>query len=290
MASWEHQYLDLLKNILENGESRDDRTGVGTYSLFAPPALDIDLVDNTVPLVTTKRMPWKTIVRELLWFLEGSTDSKELEAQGITIWKGNTTRAFLDGRGLQHLPEGDIGAGYGFQWRHFGAPYVTCKTKYVDEGIDQIDGLVRGIREDPQSRRHLLTAWNPAALRDMALPPCHVLAQFYVSSDGGLSCHLYQRSADCFLGLPFNVFSYSVLTYLLAKWTGTSPKRLIVSLGDAHVYKNHAEVVREQLQRTPYKPPKLRIRDGTSLDHVTLDDMSLEDYECHDKLSGIMAV
>ena len=288
--TWETQYLDLLRHILEHGESRDDRTGVGTWSLFAPKALDIDLAGSSVPLVTTKKMPWKTIVRELLWFLRGSTDSNELEAQGVTIWKGNTTRAFLDGRGLQRLPEGDIGAGYGFQWRHFGAPYETCHSDYAEQGIDQILGLIQSIREDPHSRRHLLSAWNPAALKDMALPPCHVLAQFYVSSDGGLSCHLYQRSADCFLGLPFNVFSYSVLTHLLAKWTGTSPKRLIVSLGDAHVYKNHEGVVREQLLRTPLNPPTLKILEATSLDHVSMEDFSLEGYESYDKLSGLMAV
>jgi thymidylate synthase len=289
--TWETQYLDLLRDILDHGESRDDRTGVGTWSLFAPRALDIDLSrESVVPLVTTKKMPWKTVVRELLWFLRGSTDSRELEAQGVTIWKGNTTRTFLDGRGLMSLPEGDIGAGYGFQWRHFGAPYKTCESQYQGQGVDQITGLIESIRNDPQSRRHLLTAWNPAALKDTALPPCHVLAQFYVSSGGGLSCHLYQRSADCFLGLPFNIFSYAVLTHLLAKWTGTSPKRLVISLGDAHVYKNHVNVVREQIARTPLNAPRLRIREGTSLDSISMEDFALEDYACHDKLSGAMAV
>jgi thymidylate synthase len=284
----ERGYLDLLSEILRDGSDRRDRTGTGTRSVFGR-QLRFDLSDHRVPAVTTKKLAWKTCIEELLWFLRGSTDSTEL---GSKIWEGNTTRAFLDARGLADLPEGDIGAGYGFQWRHFGAEYKTCKDAYDGEGFDQIKYVERLIREEPTSRRIVMTAWNPAALDRMALPPCHVLAQFYVEPEAGsLRCHLVMRSADCFLGLPFNIFGYAVMTHLLAARAGLAAKELVVSLGDAHLYQDHLEMARTQVARTPGDPPRVRIRDpARDLGDLRVSDFELEDYVHQAALRAPMSV
>lgn len=290
----ETPYINLVRSILNHGESRTDRTGTGTLSIFAH-QLRFD-ISESVPLLTTKFVPWKSCIQELLWFLKGKTDSRELEAAGVNIWKGNTRREFLDQRGLTHLPEGDIGAGYGFQWRHFGAEYQTCESDYTGAGYDQISEVIRQLKEDPTSRRILFSAWNPAALNQMALPPCHVLCQFYVSSGTKkprLSCHMYQRSQDVFLGAPFNIFSYTALTYLLAKMCDMVPHELIISTGDTHIYKDHLEQMKEQMRRMPLTAPVLRVSDTVatkSIDDVTLDDFSVEGYFYHPRLYGKMSV
>jgi len=272
----EVQYLDLLKHVLENGRKRSDRTGTGTISTFAH-QLRFD-ISQSIPLLTTKKMAWKSVIRELIWFLKGSTDASTLSKQGVHIWDGNTTREFLDTRGLTSLPEGDIGAGYGFQWRHFGATYKTCKDEYSElDGCDQVKYVLDMLRKDPTSRRIFMSAWNPLHMDKMALPPCHVSAQFYVDDDKGLSCHMYQRSVDCFLGLPFNIFSYSVLTYILAEMTGHKPCELIISTGDTHIYIDHVEQVKEQLSRAPLEPPCLRLSDAIKTKHV--DELKIEDFE-----------
>ena len=332
-------YHGLLREVLECGRPRGDRTGTGTLSLFGR-QLRFDLRDGAVPAVTTKRLAWKSCLRELLWFLRGSTDSAELEKRGVGIWRGNSSRRFLDARGLGDMPEGDIGAGYGFQWRHFGAEYGTCRDAYEGCGEDQIEQLVRGIREDPFSRRHVVSAWNPAALHRMALPPCHVLFQFYVHEEEeagesvagdseveklgtrrlmeaprysrprvgaqrrgaqgpraqrrGLSCHMYQRSVDCFLGLPFNIFSYAMLTHLIAARTGTEPHELVISTGDTHVYSNHVAQVREQLSRRPFPSPKIWLDPRlATMDWSEMDvneHFRLYGYMHHPALGGAMAV
>jgi thymidylate synthase len=216
----ESEYLLLLKKTLEKGQERNDRTGVGTFSIFGE-QLKFD-ISSSIPLLTTKKIGWKSIIHELLWFLRGDTNANNLKEVGVNIWNGNTTREFLDSRGLTEYPVGDIGAGYGFQWRHSGAEYKTCNDDYTGQGFDQILYIINELKTNPTSRRLYMTAWNPSFLNKMALPPCHVSAQFYVDIDKVtneqyLSCHMYQRSVDEFLGLPYNIFSYAVLTYIFAK-------------------------------------------------------------------------
>lgn len=290
----ESSYLHTVKRILSDGEERGDRTGTGTVSVFGN-MMRFD-ISEYVPLLTTKFVPWRACIHELLWFLRGCTDSKELEAVKVNIWKDNTSKDFLEKRGLGHLPEGDIGAGYGFQWRHFGAKYTDCHTDYTNQGVDQIKEVIRQLKEEPTSRRILFSAWNPSALNDMALPPCHVMCQFYVSfkdDEKYLSCQMYQRSQDVFLGAPFNIFSYTVLTHLLAKMTGMKPKELIITSGDTHIYKDHVEQMREQVTRSPLTPPRLRILDSVldkTVDEISIEDFVLEGYMHHAKLYGKMSV
>jgi thymidylate synthase len=200
----ELQYLDLCRRIIQEGELRKDRTGTGTYSLFAPPQLRFSLRDDTLPLLTTKRVYYKGVLEELLWFVQGCTDAKKLADKGVHIWDGNGSKEFLEKRGLPYR-EGDLGPIYGFQWRHFGADYETCDDDYAGQGVDQLAEVIRKLREDPWDRRIILSAWNPAAMARMALPPCHILCQFFVSFKDGtgkpqLSCQMYQRSADMGLG------------------------------------------------------------------------------------------
>lgn len=293
-SSSEMSYLDLLKDIIAHGTERTDRTGTGTLSTFAR-QIRFD-ISKSIPLLTTKFTGWKTCIQELLWFLAGDTNAKHLQENGVHIWDGNTTREFLDKRGLHHLPEGDIGAGYGFQWRHFGATYETCNDNYDNQGVDQIQQVLEQLQKDPMSRRHVVTAWNPSALPSMALPPCHAMFQFYVEEvgqDKHLSCHMYQRSVDCFLGLPFNILSYAVLTYIMAAKTGMKPKELIISTGDTHIYMDHLQQVQEQLSRDPYPFPKLVMSDDVALkkwNELSMDDFHIHGYLHHPVLKGKMSV
>jgi thymidylate synthase len=293
----EPAYLALLQHVLDHGHDRPDRTGTGTRSVFAPPPLRWDLTQGRAALLLTKRVAWKTCLKELLWFLRGDTDARTLQAQGVRIWDGNTSRAFLDARGLTHYPEGDMGPGYGWQWRRFGAPYATCEGAKAD-GIDQVANVLDLLRTDPYSRRIFLTAWNPAALDAMALPPCHVSAQFYVDArTRGLCCHVYQRSVDCFLGLPFNLFSYGALTALLAKKAGLHPQALVISMGDAHVYRDHFDAVRAQLDRrrsapdaAAAAPPTLTVSDAVvDLPWEDLDVAAHFDVRGYDPMPAIPA-
>lgn len=291
----ELSYLVLLEKILKHGKKRDERTGTGTLSLFGE-QMRFD-ISTSIPVLTTKFVPWKSCIRELLWFLSGSTDATLLQKQGVKIWDGNSSRSFLDARGLEHLPEGDIGAGYGHQWRHFGAPYTTCKDNYDGKGFDQIAFVINELKNNPTSRRIFLSAWNASALDEMALPPCHVSAQFYVEFDDEgnkhLSCQMYQRSVDTFLGCPWNIMSYAVLTQLLAKMTNMKPKELIMCLGDVHIYCNHIEQVKEQLTRQPYQFPTLIISDAVKdkqIDELGMDDFQLQGYTYHPSIKAVMAV
>lgn len=292
----ERQYLNLVRRIIDQGESRRrERTGVGTLSLFAPPSMEFDLSDGRIPLLTTKRVFWRGVVEELLWFLRGETDSSTLEKKGIYIWSQNTTREELDARGLIQYPEGECGPIYGYQWRRWNSPFHAGKGGDAPgeerDALDQLSDLVTNLIRDPEGRRHILTAWNPEQLHQMVLPPCHCFAQFYASSPDpstgrrALSCQLYQRSADMGLGVPFNMASYSLLTCLLAEVCGMDRGRFIHTMGDAHIYCNHVEALEEQLTRHPRPFPTLHVRKGclhqgqvSDLESLSIDDIQLEGY------------
>lgn len=287
----EHVYLDLLRDILDNGEARQDRTEIGTLSVFARQVRFN--ISEEIPVLTTKKLAWEKVVHELLWFMRGDTNASHLQEQGIHIWDGNSSREFLDARGLGHLPVGDIGAGYGHQWRNFGSEYVDCETPAKGVGVDQLAAVLHDLKHNKMSRRIFMSAWNPCDLDKMALPPCHVSAQFYVDTNGGLSCHMYQRSVDVFLGFPWNILSYSVLTYILAAQSGLTPKELIISTGDTHIYSNHVEQVRTQLVREPYDWPKLVLSPDVatkSIEELNPSDFTLVGYQCHPYIRAPMAI
>ncbi|XP_064487343.1 thymidylate synthase-like [Ornithodoros turicata] len=285
----EYQYLSLVSRILDSGKVKSDRTGTGTISLFGTQSR-YSLRNGTIPLITTKTVFWKGVLEELLWFLRGSTSAKELSDKGVHIWDGNGSRQFLDSLGFTDREEGDLGPVYGFQWRHFGAKYRDMRTDYTGEGIDQIKNLVHTIRTNPDDRRMILCSWNVADLPQMALPPCHCLAQFYVQ-DGELSCQLYQRSADMGLGVPFNIASYALLTHMMAHVTGTRPGDFVHTLGDAHVYLTHVDVLKKQLQREPRPFPKLSIkRTVEDIFDFRAEDFELIGYDPHPPLKMGMAL
>jgi thymidylate synthase len=290
MAHPEKTYLNLLQHILDNGTYHDDRTGTGVYSYFG---YQIRLpIGANFPLLTTKRVYWKGVVEELLWFLRGKTDNKTLQERNVHIWDGNSSREFLDKTGLEHYREGDCGPIYSFQWKHFGADYKSCEDSYDGQGVDQVNYVLNEIKTNPNSRRIMMSAWNPADLKKMCLPPCHVSAQFYVREGKYLSCHMYQRSCDAFLGLPFNIASYSLLTYMLAAQADLIPEELIISFGNLHIYKNHIEQVKEQLTREPMEWPKVALRDASqwTMDTITSDDIMLLNYTSHPPIKAPMAV
>ena len=261
-------YLELLRHVLETGTDRPDRTGTGTRSVFGY-QMRFDLSDG-FPLLTTKRLHLKSIINELLWFLRGETNVRWLQERGVRIWD-----QWADANG-------DLGPVYGSQWRSW--PDGQGGT------IDQIAKLVESIRHNPNSRRHIVTAWNPAEVDEMALPPCHCLFQFYVA-DGRLSCQLYQRSGDVFLGVPFNIASYALLTAMMAQVTGYRAGEFIHSFGDVHLYSNHFEQAREQLRRDPRPLPRLRINpQKTSIFDFAFEDFVIEDYDPHPHIKAEVAV
>jgi dihydrofolate reductase / thymidylate synthase len=270
----EMQYLNLIRRILANGISRGDRTGVGTRSMFGE-TMRFDL-RKSFPLLTTKRVFWRGVAEELLWFVSGSTNANELAAKGVHIWDGNGSREFLEKHGFPDREVGDLGPVYGFQWRHFGASYTDMHGDYRGQGVDQLAEIIHTIRTNSSDRRMVLTAWNPAALHEMVLPPCHMMAQFYVAN-GELSCMMYQRSCDVGLGVPFNIASYALLTRMIARVTGLKAGEFVHVLGDAHVYNNHADALGEQVTRTPRAFPTLEISDREDL--VGIDDFKMSDFE-----------
>ena len=264
----ERQYLDLLEDILANGSKREDRTGVGTLGVFGR-QMRFDL-SKGFPLLTTKKLHRKSIILELLWFLRGDTNVRWLQERGVSIWD-----EWADA-------EGELGPVYGKQWRSWAAPDGRV--------IDQIAAVVRSLKTNPDSRRHIVSAWNPAEVEDMALPPCHCLFQFFVA-DGKLSCQLYQRSADMFLGVPFNIASYALLTLMVAQQVGLEPGEFVWTGGDVHIYDNHVEQVTEQLTRDPFPAPRLRFaRRPESIFDYRFEDFVVEDYQHHPAIRAAVAV
>lgn len=295
--SQELQYLSLCEQVIKNGDRRKNRTGVTTISLFAPIPLKFN-IEKSIPLFTTKKMAWKTVIKELLWFLRGDTDAKILQRENVHIWDGNTSKEFLKSKGLSY-EEGILGPGYGWQWRRFGAKYnekyadtSKFKAKELPKGVDQIAMVEKLIKEDPFSRRIILSAWNPTVLEEMALPPCHCFIQFYVSSDRKkLSAQVYCRSQDLFLGTCFNVFSYSVLLYILAKRASLVPHELILTMGDAHIYEDHIPLMKKQINREPFEFPELIISDSIlkkNFSDFTIDDFTIKNYTSHERIIGAM--
>ena len=280
--SEEEQYLQLIRDVLKNGSIENGRNG--TTKVLVGNIMYFSLKDNTIPLLTTKKVAWKTCLRELLWFIRGETDNTTLQKQNVKIWNDNASRDFLDSRGLQHLEENDLGPVYGFQWRHFNAPYNTCKDNYDGQGVDQLQYIVDQLKsqEGRTSRRLLMSAWNPCQIDQMALPPCHVLIQFNVVEGNMLNCSLYQRSGDIGLGVPFNIASYSFLTHLIAKHCDLEANEFIYHLGNAHIYDDHFESLEVQVERNPNPFPKLNINvKKENIDNYTEDDFELSDYNCH---------
>ena len=285
----EYQYLNSIQDIMETGDKRMDRTGTGTLSKFGI-SMRYSLRDGIIPLITTKRTFWRGVVEELLWFISGSTNAKKLQEKGVHIWDGNGSREYLDSVGLTENEENDLGPVYGFQWRHFGAEYGTMHDDYTGKGVDQIMKVIETIKTNPTDRRICLSAWNPSAFNKMALPPCHMFAQFYIAN-GELSCQMYQRSGDMGLGIPFNIASYSLLTYMIAEVCGLKPGEFIHIIGDAHIYLNHIEPLKEQLKREPRPFPKLSFkRKVTDIDDFKYEDFNLEGYKPYKKIQMEMSI
>ena len=300
-------YLNALQQVLEQGQEVSDRTGVGTISLFGMQQR-YNLAES-FPAVTTKRLAWKACVGELLWMIEGSGSERRLAeithgtADGkTTIWTPNALAPYWKPKAKF---EGDLGRVYGVQWRHWRTPVEHRAEEFKDEfgtwynrkgsvhfkEVDQLTDLINGIKQDPHGRRHILSAWNPGELEAMALPPCHVLAQFYVGRDNKLSCQLYQRSCDMFLGVPFNIASYSLLTHLIAQVCNMEVGEFVHVLGDAHIYLNHIEQVKEQLDREPLPAPQLLLnKDITDITQFTMADINLDGYTSHASIKADMAV
>lgn len=305
------QYCDLLKQVLDSGERRGDRTGEGTTSLFGSHfrhAMDI----HGFPLLTTKAMWFRGIVEELLFFLRGETDSKKLEALKVRIWSGNTSREWLDQVGLTAYPEGAIGPTYGFNWRNWGGTYEASMSTNADgeversiftllDGVDQLANVVEQIKHNPMSRRLVVSAWDAGRLDEAALPPCHMIYQFYVEGGGGLSLKWFQRSVDMCLGLPFNLASYALLLEIVANICDLTPADLIFSGGDTHVYEHHVQDARVQLERKPIHLPKLLIveNDGEipkklhsleDAEKLTFENFKLVGYKSHPAIKYKMAI
>ena len=301
------QYHDALHTVLEQGTVRSDRTGVGTIGMFGMQQR-YDL-SKGFPAVTTKKLAWRSVVSELLWFIEGSGDERRLaeilhgtrDLTKATIWTDNATASYW-----QHKAEyaGDLGRVYGVQWRHWRTPDIVKGGSFTNEfghsfstkggvtirEVDQLIELINGIKADPYGRRHILSAWNPGELQAMALPPCHCFAQFYVA-DGRLSCQMYQRSCDMFLGVPFNIASYSLLTAMIAQVCGLQVGEFVHVLGDAHIYLNHVEQVKEQISREPLPAPTLWLNpEVTDITKFTMADIRLDNYTSHSSISADMAV
>lgn len=278
----ENQYLHLIEDILNEGELVEGRNGT-TKSIFGS-AMHFSLENNNIPILTTKKVAWKTCLRELLWFIKGSTSNVELQKQNVKIWNGNASREFLDSRGLHHLEENDLGPVYGHQWRFFNAPYTDCRTDYTGKGTDQLQYIIDELKNPKTrtSRRLIMSAWNPSQLNQMALPPCHVLAQFNVLDGDKMSCSLYQRSGDVGLGVPFNIASYSFLTHLIAKHCGLKATEFCYYLGNSHIYSDHLESLSPQISRIPYTFPTLTISNKyDSIEEYTEADFNIHDYTFH---------
>ena len=292
----ELQYVNLIRKIIDQGTWEEGRNGK-TKSIFGE-TMRFSLQGGKIPILTTKKTAWKTCLKELLWFIRGETDNKLLQEQGVHIWDGNSTKEFMESRGLGHYPEGMLGKIYGFQWRHFNAEsdLQTGKAIYDKEGnrgIDQLQQIIDALK-DPKhrtSRRLIMTAWNPCQLDEMALPPCHVMCQFNVHDGNKLSCALYLRGNDTALGLPFNVASYSFLTHLLANHCDLEAYEFIYFCGNAHIYEDHIEPIKAIFNRTPFPFPTLEIYEKKeNINDYEVSDFFVSDYQCHDAIKMKMVV
>ena len=293
-------YLEALQDVLKNGHVRKDRTGTGTISIFG--MQQRYNLRKSFPAVTTKKLAWRACVSELLWFIEGSGDERRLaeilhgtrDTDKKTIWAANAEADYWQPKAKF---DGDLGRVYGVQWRDWRTPVSLVKKNFkgieytqAKISVDQLANLIQGIKQDPTSRRHILSAWNPGELDQMALPPCHAFAQFYVA-DGELSCQMYQRSCDMFLGVPFNIASYSLFTCMLAQVCGLKPGDLVHTLGDAHIYSDHVDQVKTQLGREPLLAPTLWLNpDVTDINDFTMDDIRLDEYTSYPAITAKMAV
>ena len=280
----EEQYLNLIKELLDEGNIERGRNG-NTYCNIGS-AMYFSLENNTIPILTTKKLAVKTCLKELLWFIRGQTNNELLTQEGVHIWDANASKEFLESRNLEY-EKGDLGPVYGHQWRFFNADYKDCRENYIGQGIDQLQGVIDGLK-DPEkrySRRHVVSAWNPCQIDKMALPPCHVLFQFHVTRKNKLSCTLYQRSGDVGLGVPFNILSYSALTCLIAKHCDLEPYEFIYYLGNTHIYEEHADCLKEQIKRKPLEFPKLTIKGRRdNINNYELHDFIITDYKYHEKI------
>ena len=290
----EYQYLRLIKTILENGFLEEGRNGK-TISIFGH-TMRFSLKNGKIPILTTKKVAWKTCLKELLWFIHGETDNKILKKQGVHIWDGNSTREFLDSRNLHHYPEDILGPIYGYQWRNFGANYNCYSGKKITDdhpfgGVDQLKEIITALKDPNQrtSRRLILTAWNPKQLHQMALPPCHIICQFNVHDGNKLSCAMYQRSVDVPIGSPFNIASYCFLTHLLAKHCDLEPYEFVYFMGNCHIYEEHLEPIKEQIERKPYEFPNLVIvNKRENINDYVVDDFQITDYKSHEVIKMTM--
>ena len=285
----EYQYLNLLQDLLQEGKLEEGRNGKTIRGVGA--AMHFSLENGKIPILTTKKTAWKTGTRELLWFIKGQTDNKILTDQGVGIWKGNTTAEFLEKCGLDYEPGRSIGPMYGHQARYFNAPYTGCETDYTGQGIDQLQKVIDDLKnpETRNSRRHVVSVWNPEQLEQGVLNPCHILYQFIVTDSNKLSCLLYQRSNDSLLGLPINILSYSMLTHIIAKICGFEPYEFIHYGGDCHLYDNHIEQATEQITREPYPYPTLEILNKRdNINDYVIEDFKLHNYQYHPAIKGAM--
>jgi thymidylate synthase len=281
----ETQYLKLLTKVLDKGTWEDGRNGK-VKSIFGE-MFRFSLTNNTIPILTTKRTAWKTCLKELLWFIKGHTDNKLLKDQNVHIWDENTTREFLDSRGLHEYSRDIAGPIYGYQWRHYNANYDCVNATNKEDGIDQLQQIIDALKDPTQrnSRRLVMTAWNPCQLEEMCLPPCHVLCQFNVHNGNKLSCSLYQRSADLCLGVPFNIASYSFLTHLIAKHCGLEAYEFIHFIGNVHIYEDHIEPIQQQINRVPNEFPKVLIKNvKENIEDYNVDDFEIHDYNSHESI------
>lgn len=276
-AHEEEQYLDLIRGLLEEGSFEKGRNGDTLCNIGS--AMYFSLENQRIPILTTKKVAMKTCLKELLWFIRGNTNNQLLKDQNVHIWDLNGTKEFLESRGLPY-EENDLGPVYGHQWRHFNATYSSCHDDYSGFGVDQLQKVLDDLKnpETRSSRRHVISAWNPCQIDEMALPPCHVLFQFHVTRGNKLSCSLYQRSGDVGLGVPFNIMSYAAFTILVAKHCDLEPYEFIYYLGNTHIYADHKEALEQQITRTPHAFPTMTIK--TKRDNI--NDYELDDFEIHD--------
>ena len=281
----EEQYLSLINELLQEENIETGRNG-NTYCNIGS-AMYFSLENNTIPVLTTKKVAVKTCLKELLWFVRGDTNNESLKEQGVNIWNANASKEFLESRGLKYS-EGDLGPVYGHQWRFFNADYTDCHENYSGQGVDQLQSVIDDLKDPVKrySRRHVVSAWNPCQIDKMALPPCHVMFQFHVTRTNKLSCTLYQRSGDVGLGVPFNILSYSALTCLVAKHCDLEPYEFIYYLGNTHIYEEHADSLNEQIKRKPFEFPKLKIKNvRDDINDYELDDFVITDYKYHEKIN-----